>query len=161
MSKITFRFSLSEVWSPKKGMNSFWGKHNNSSKVSFFIVWSTPFRGMTTLSLDFCWFLVPFEKFTIENSSTIHSFWIFRQKKSRNLMSGVWRFLNPFFNSGPVWPLELSQDGCKTVGRIPTYPGKKKRMEPCSRDNVTNSQVKSDRTQCSYLWGIMFPIFGL
>ena len=102
MSKITFRFSLSEVWSPKKGMNSFWGKHPNSSRVSFFIVWSTPFWGMTTLSLDFCWFLVAFEKFTIENSSTIHSFWIFRQKKSRNLMSGVWRFLNLFLNSGPV-----------------------------------------------------------
>ena len=80
MSKITFRFSLSEVWSPKNGMNSFWGKHPNSSRVSFFIVWSTPFWGMTTLSLDFCWFLVAFEKFTIENSSTIHSFWIFWQK---------------------------------------------------------------------------------
>ena len=115
MSKITFRFSFSEVWSPKKGMNSFWGKHHNSSRVSFFIVWSTPFRGMTTLSLDFCWFLAAFEKFTIENSSTIHSFWIFWQKKSRNLMSGVWRFLNLFLNSGPVCGMKfrLSNLGSK------------------------------------------------
>ena len=100
------------MFPPKKGINSFWGKHHNTSGVSLAIVRSTPFYGITTLFIDFCQFLIFFEKFTNENSSTIHSFWIFWQKNP-----GIW-----WVECGGFWTFFWILAQCAALGRVPWVP---------------------------------------
>ena len=108
-SKITLGFSFREVWFLKNGINSYWRKCHNLSRYSFAIICSTTFQKMNTSTLHLMihrfrheWMEV-IKKWIIKN--ILRGVW--RSFGLRNQRSGLWSFLNLFFEFW-TWSNEAS-----------------------------------------------------